>query len=382
MRIRRLLINHPGGRTTDFRLGAAAFDELPSMFKHVVGQPKRAVLVAEAACDPERRRTVRRSLSDVGFAVTELALDASEVEPSLACAERIFGAMASARLTADDVLVALGAADLLSVVSFCAHLWQGGASAILLPTTLDAMVTSATTIRPLATASAPGALSLVAAPALVVCDLDLARSSADEDGRKLGYVLMVQAAMAGSRNSWDRLGRSVPLMADEASNALSDELCGAQTARRDVLKASSPSARAALDYGCVTARALRACLGAGVPAWQLLSEGLRFESRLATAACGLDVDVVFDQDDRLEALGVGELPFSLDVDTFVDALKTARFARSNRFLLSLPKNPGLVRLTSVEDDLLREHAAAYLASRAELLADGAPASDPAAPAEA
>ncbi len=346
------------------------------MFKHVVGQPKRAVLVAEAAADPERRQTVRRSLADTGFAVTEAVLDAGELAPTLACAERVFGVMAAAQLTADDVLVAFGAADLLSVASFCAHLWQGGASAILLPTTLDAMVTCATSMRPLGTEDEPAALSLTAAPALVVCDLDLVRSEdADPDGIKLGYALMVQSSLAGSRNAWDRLGRSLPLIADAASNALSDELCGAQTARRDILKASSPSARAALGYGRVTARALRACLGDDVPAWRLLAEGMRFESRLATAACGLDVEVVFEQDDRLDALGIEELPFSLEVDDFVEALKAARFARSNRFLLSLPKNPGMVRLTSVEDDLLREHAAAYLASRAELLAEEAAGED-------
>ena len=366
MRIRRLLINHPGGRTTDFRVGAAAFDELPLMFKHVVGHPQRAVLLAEEGLPGERRQTVRRSLADAGFFAAEHVLGPEACAPALANAERLFGALKAAGATADDVVVAYGGADLLSLASFCARLWCGGMAAVLLPSTFDAMVTCATAIRPLSAGGAAGMVSLETAPSLVACDLDFVPEAGEEELR-LGYVLMVQAALAGSRNGWDRLGRSLAGLAQGDATALADELCGAQTARRDISKASSPSARAALNYGVVTARALRACLGPQVPAYQLLAEGLRFESRLATAACALEVDTVFEQDDRLEALGVDELPFSLDADTFIEALKAAQFERSNRFLLSLPKKPGLVRLTTVDDALLREHAEAYLASRAELL---------------
>ncbi len=369
MRIRRLLINHPGGRTTDFRLGSEVFDELPSMFKHVVGQPKRAVFVAQAQTDADQRETVRRSLVDTGFAVTEAVWTDEECAPALASAERLFAVLGSVGATADDVLVAFGEADLLSVATFCARTWCGGMASVLMPTTLDAQVTCATGMQALDVPAAPAMVSLEVAPSLVVCDLALARAGSPESV-KLGYVHIVASAFAGSKNAWDRLGRSLPHLADPAANALGDEVCGAQTARRDVSKASSPSARAALNYGTVTARALRACLGEEVPAYALLAEGLRFESRLATAAAGLDVETVFEQDDRLEALGIEELPFSLAVDAFVDALKAAQFTRSNRFLLSLPKKPGMVRLASVEDDLLREHAEAYLASRAELLEDG------------
>ena len=38
-------------------------------------------------------------------------------------------------------------------------------------------------------------------------------------------------------------------------------------------------------------------------------------------------------------------------------------------MLSLPKRPGTIRLSSVDDEVLARHAEAFLASRAELLAE-------------
>ena len=146
-----------------------------------------------------------------------------------------------------------------------------------------------------------------------------------------------------------------------------DALCMAQTARSSVIKAANPSARNALEFGVTTARALRSCLGDAIPAYQLLAEGMRFEARLAVDAFGFDIDDVFSLDDRLDDLGVEELPFELEFDRFLTALKETRFKRSNRFMFSLPRHVGTVRYATVEDDVLERHARAYLASRAELM---------------
>ena len=94
---------------------------------------------------------------------------------------------------------------------------------------------------------------------------------------------------------------------------------------------------------------------------------MRFEARLAVEAAKFDVDAVFEQDDRFDDLGIEELPFKLDVDRFIDALKETNARYSNRLLFALPKNPGIIRLTAVTDDVLVRHASAYVASRAELL---------------
>ena len=49
----------------------------------------------------------------------------------------------------------------------------------------------------------------------------------------------------------------------------------------------------------------------------------------------------------------------LMLNEMIDAMKAQRFARTNRFLLSIPKTLGRVRLTTVAEELLAEHIGAW-----------------------
>lgn len=104
-----------------------------------------------------------------------------------------------------------------------------------------------------------------------------------------------------------------------------------------------------------------------VPAYQLLSEGMRFEARLAHDACDFDIDYVFEVDDCLEDFGIEEFAFDLEPAAYIEEFRRQQFVRSNRSMLPLPAALGAIRLTSVEDEVLERHAHAYLASRKELL---------------
>ena len=54
---------------------------------------------------------------------------------------------------------------------------------------------------------------------------------------------------------------------------------------------------------------------------------------------------------------------AVDADELVAAIQRERFARTNRFMLALPRALGRVRLTAVETDTLSEHVRAWCASR-------------------
>ena len=99
----------------------------------------------------------------------------------------------------------------------------------------------------------------------------------------------------------------------------------------------------------------------------LLSEGMRFEARLAHDACDFDIDYVFEVDDCLEDFGIEEFAFDLEPAAYIEEFRRQQFVRSNRSMLPLPAALGAIRLTSVEDEVLERHAHAYLASRKELL---------------
>ena len=171
-------------------------------------------------------------------------------------------------------------------------------------------------------------------------------------------------------NQWCGRTETVPEIIAGEEVALVNAVQWSQTARKDVLMATNPSARHALDFGKTGERTLRACLGdaaSQVPAYQLLSEGMRFEARLAHDACDFDIDNVFEVDDCLEDFGIEELAFDLEPAAYIEEFRRQQFVRSNRSMLPLPAALGAIRLTNVEGEVLERHAHAYLASRKELL---------------
>lgn len=365
MSMRRLLVNF-GANCTDFRVGLDAADELPSLLKHVVGAPKRALVVGDGTASVERARAVRRALIDTGFAVDTMTLGGHVPHRSLSVAGDVFAALAEHGLTADDLIVALGDTDVCSVVSFCAKTWRGGLSSVAVCGTLDAMCTVATSMRGLDVAGAQDAISLTPGWDMVIADLDLVIGEGiDELG--LGYVQLLSSALAQSRRVWEQFPEKICGMLAGDAVAFADALCGAQTSRSGAIRSANPSARHAYLFGYTTAHALRRCLGDGVAWYRLLAEGMRFEARLAHDVCNLEVDTIFEIDDRLEDLGIEELAFDLAPSDFVEALKSERFARTNRLMLALPRYPGAIRLCAVDDEVLGRHATAFLQSRRELL---------------
>lgn len=363
MTIRRHLLNM-GARSVDVRIGVDALEDLSRMVKGTVGIPRRAAFLSRADEDARVLETVRHALIDAGFKPTQITPPAAVDVTSAQATLWLWDEMDRCGLTRDDLIVCVGDAALCSLTALCAKLWCGGMSSTLIPTTLDAMVTSATTMRPLGVTSSDAMLSFTPDPTLVVCDLTLVQGRPAEE-LEPGYVALMATMLADNKRNWEKFGTLIPKLLNGEEIALVDALGSSQLGRRGVLMAASPSARNALSYGVETAYALRSCLGADIP-WHLLwVEGMRFEARLAVDACKFDPEVVFEQDDRFEELGVDELQFDLDAQTFIDAIKTCHAKRSNRFMFALPKMPGTIRLTAVSDEILERHAAAYVASRAE-----------------
>lgn len=368
--IRRQLINFQN-RSVDVRVGFDAFSELSRMFASVVGRPKRAMVVWNSVLSDRFGEVVEHALIDAGFAVSQLSLEVSPAGATLADADAVFGALSTNGITCDDLIVAVGDAPMCSVVAWCANQWCGRTECALLPTTFDAMLTAATTMEPLVS-SAAGTLPAIALrpePGLVVCNLDLVREAKSEQ-LKRGYAILVGTMLSSSKSRWNQFAETVPEILAGEEVALVNAVQWSQTARKDVLMATNPSARHALEFGKTGERTLCACLGdaaAHVPAYQLLSEGMRFEARLAHDACDFDIDYVFEVDDCLEDFGIEELAFDLEPVAYIEEFRRQQFARSNRSMLPLPAALGAIRLTSVEDEVLERHVHAYLASRKELL---------------
>lgn len=366
MTVKRLLLNF-GSRSVDFRIGADALGEFGRIARVVVGRPQRAFLIWDSSVEDELKTRIERQLIDAEFRLASWTAPAGEEALASAAYETLFGELARAGITADDVIVGVGRTQVTSLAAFAGKFWCGGTACVLVPTCLEGMVTAATVADPLAIAGTDGRVLLAPEPNMVFCDIDLIDGPADP----AGSVYLVGAAITESRRAWERLKEAAPRLGRGEAAALVDAICNAQTARRMVVSAVNPSARHALSFGITTARALRSCLsgkqGGEAPWWQLLAEGMRFEARLATEVGAFPVDEVFTLDDCFEDLGIPELAFALDRDTFLTALTAENARWANRLLFALPKAFGSIRLSNVDEEVLARHAEAYLASRAELV---------------
>ena len=364
MTLRRQLINF-SHMSVDYRVGPHAFEELSPLFKGCVGRPVRALVVADESDRSRYGVYVERALTDAGFSLSWHMISNEEDPASVSSAVHILETLGAAGITTDDIVIALGDADTCGAVCWACRSWCGGTQAVLLPTTFDAMVTVSCEMVPLKTLQGAGSVSLRPEPSLVVCDLDVLASSTVEE-KRLGNLLILLSMFVDSRRKWDEFGDMIPDLIAGVEPTVIQALCFSQSARKDIVMAPHPAARAALSFGVTTALALRRCLGPDVPWYRLLAEGVRFESRLAVDVADFEVDDLFELDDRLEDLGIDELPFVLEVDEFIEALRSVRQAISNRFMLPVPACVGGVRLSTVDDDVLLRHAQAYLTSRAEL----------------
>ena len=365
MTVRRHVINF-ANKSVDYRVGVDALEELPRFMKGVVKVPHRALAVADDASWDKIGQTVERSLVDAGFTVEAQVLPAAENPATMARAVSLFDRLESLGITKDDVVVCVGDERLASLVCWVCRSWLGGTPCAVIPTTLNAMLTVATQLDGLSVGEGAPMVELQPEPELVVADLALLKDNS-QDQLRLGYVTMVQAMLTDSRKKWDEFPDLISGILECSEITLLNAIAQTQAARKDVVRGTTPAARAGLTFGFTTARALRSLLGDGIPWYSLLAEGMRFEARVATDALNFKVEDVFALDDCLEDLGIEELPFELDTDAFVEALRSARFKRANQFMLAIPAHVGSVRLAVVDEDILKRHAGAYLASRADLL---------------
>lgn len=368
MNMRRQLINLDN-RNVDFRFGVNAYDELSHILPAVVGKPLRAVLVCLQSQPADRIERIRRACTHCNFDPEIIALDVSKdlsVYQAVCDLMQEFGRVG---LSADDCIIGMGDYALTSAVACAATQWRGGTTCVLLPTTLEAMVKCPTYASDFKLeSSGDKVISIIPHVQLVVANADLVVEATQQDNA-LGWLSILIGAMCDGRASWNRFTNSLHSALEGQPTALNDLVSVGVHAYRDALMARNPSARAAIGYGATTACALSNLLGDTLSPDELLAEGIRFESRLATDVSNFDVDAVFDQDDILEMLGIPEPGFEIEVDEFVQAIKDVCFSRQNRFLIPLPKCLGTVRLSMASDELLAEHADAYLYSRKEILAE-------------
>lgn len=365
----------------DMRVGTGALEQLGQAAKIAAGKPCRALLVQGEDADAELVEHCRRLLVDQGFTVSITSAVAGRASRSLACVRHLYEAMSGARVTADDPVVVVGDADVISAAIFAGATWHTGSPVVAVPTTLDGAVDVTVTPRAIDAPGAPEMLSCRGNARFAICDPSVMAAGRDADGELMGRAVMVAGCVAAGENSFSELCVRADGIIAAREAELVDAILDVTKARARVASSSALAMRQGILYGRCVGRALERAFD-GAPAAderflveerpgtaRLFAEALRISARLAAARQAPDealVDFVFTQDALLEKFGLAEVACALDPVELAAALKADELQRSNRCMIPLPLGFGRVRFTSLEDDMIAEHLSAWCKSRRKL----------------
>lgn len=351
------------GSSMDLRVGSGLASDISRDLASAVGRPRACALAAEKGAPADLVEELRRGLTDQGFLVHALELPAGEQAGRFSSLEGVYEGLAGAGITADDIVVAVGGLEALSLAAAaCAH-WCSQTMVAVFPTDYAAAVACGAAPRALDVAGAPRMVAHDGSARFEICDLDVLDAHSAPEDVLYARAQMVAAAMADSDKAfgklWDAAG---DIVAGDAA-ARADALVECIRSKGKVVSSSSVAIRQSAGYGQTLSCALRSVVGPGVPDSALLADAMRFAARLSVASEQLSIDDMFTQDELLEKLGLGTVEVPVDAAALVEAIKAERFARTNRFMLALPRAIGRVRLTAVDTETLAEHVEAWCASR-------------------
>jgi 3-dehydroquinate synthase len=307
---------------------------------------------------------MRRQLTNEGFAVREVALP-EQVALTMDAVTELRLELAKLAANADDLGVVVGDCNAASLAIHATTGWCGGMPLAVVPTDALCMTRALVQATPLDAGDLPHAIETSGHARIGICDLDQMNLTEGEQAR-LARALFVQTAVADNQNGFAQLAERAVDIAEGKREAIADQIVDCSRARGRIMSASSVAVRQGLAYGTTFADTL-VKLVPGTPYALALGEGMRFAARMAVALGNGDLDFVFEQDGMMGRLDLPEVACDLDADAFVEAMRQERFRYSMRFMLALPQAVGRIRLTSVSDDVLREHLGAWCASRKRLL---------------
>lgn len=352
------------GGSCDVRIGEAMIEGASPLIKAAVGKPRAGLLLQGQGTSDEACETLRRQMTDAGFSVLEVPVPSGAQARTLPAATELLEAFSSSGITADDVVLALGDADTLSLASYACSQWCAGMPLVMVPTGQTALLEAAITPRGIDVGSRERVLSLKPATKQVIFDTNLAVHETVDEDALMARVLMVVTAMCDSEPSFSRLwDRTEDICAGDLL-ALCEQLQDTIKLRGKIVSSTALALRQSLAYGEAFARALMRLVDGLAPS-TARAEALRFQARLAAGEGLFEVDDVLAQDELLDSLGLPMVSATVDAQELVRTVREERFSRSNRFLLGLPRKLGRVRLAAVTDERISEHVEAWCASRAE-----------------
>jgi 3-dehydroquinate synthase len=293
---------------------------------------------------------LRKALGDAALA--ECVLPDGEEHKTLATLARVYDALASARITRDGAVLALGGGVVGDIAGFAAATWNRGVSVAQLPTTLLSQVDSS--VGGKTAVNHPAGKNLIGAfhqPSIVMADLDSLTTLPDRELRA-GLAEVIKYGLIADRGFLDWLDDALPrlLARDVSTLAYAIEVSCATKARIVALDERESGPRALLNFGHTFGHAIEAAMGYGN--WlhgEAVAAGMVLAARTSNALGWLSAADAERVTELVDRAGLPTCAPPLGVDRALELMSLDKKVKAGRIRLVLLRALGDAVVTADYD---------------------------------
>lgn len=336
---------------------------------------RRAIMVSEPGAWAAVGARIADGLAALGWPVVRVELPEGEAAKRLAVIETAASELARLRVERAEPLVAIGGGALGDSAGFLAATYLRGVPVIHVPTTLVAQIDSA--IGGKTAVDLPEGKNLVGAfhqPSAIVIDIAALRTLPDRQ-RRAALGEAVKMAALGDERLFEVLEHDGDAIArgDErvfAGGSVAEVVERSAWAKVEVVSADerergATGGRITLNLGHSLGHAVEAAAGYGdLLHGEAVAYGLRAVCRIGRAMAITPADRAERIESLLDRLGLAAAPLPYGLDVVLDHLATDKKHSGGRLRWVIPTATGVEVRTDIDDELVREAAAAMLAAGA------------------
>ncbi len=345
----------------DVVIGPGALEDAGKLIREVA-RGRSAVLVTDDRVGPRYGMSLSISLSQAGFTVRDLTVEAGESSKNWQLAGSLLEEIAKSGTSREDVVVALGGGVVGDLVGFVAATYQRGVDFVQVPTTLLAMVDSSvggkTGVDLAAGKNLAGAFKQ---PLVVIADTSTLSTLPDEEW-KSGLAEVAKSAVLEGEEFFEWVETNAAALVARDPEVVVEAVCRCVAFKASVVARDEKEAgpRECLNYGHTLGHALEKELGYGtITHGAAVAEGMRFASRVSMEVGQASPDFVRRQDGMLDALGIAALGEAVPCGLLLESMRADKKARARVVRMVLVDGPGIWRCVRVPDDVVTSHLEAW-----------------------
>jgi len=325
---------------------------------------KRVAVIADATASELYGQALHDTLSVAGLDVVWLDVPSGEVSKSWDMAGVLLERLAASGLERKDAIVAFGGGVTGDLAGFCAGVYMRGIDYFQIPTTLLSQVDSSVGGKTgVDLAAGKNLAGVFIQPRAVIADISLL-STLPKVEWESGLAEVAKSAILGGEDFLGWMERNASKLVARDLSAAGHAVEESVRLKAGVVAADEREAglRESLNLGHTLGHAIEKVTGYGcVSHGAAVASGIRFASRLAARLGVAPADFVSRQERLLSDLGLTARVGELGTDAVLYAMRSDKKARDGAIRFVLAIAPGEHVVLPVEDRVIAEELAAFLA---------------------